>query len=111
MNRIIITTLAIILAASASWAAEAKLEWDAPVGDPPASYKVYYGLAPNTLDQVVEGIALTEATITGLLGCKTYFFRASAVYPDGSESEMSSGAYKDIDCPPGPTGTHISEGE
>lgn len=109
MHKIIITALVIILAASVSFAAEAKLKWDAPEGDLPATYKVYYGLAPDTLDQVAEGITTPEATITGLLGCKTYFFRASAVYPDGSESEMSSGAYKDIDCPPGPTGTHITE--
>lgn len=109
MIKRLLMVLAIVLLAASSWAAEAKLKWDAPAGDPPATYKVYYGLEPDVLDQVAEGITLTETTITGLLGCKIYFFRASAVYPDGSESEMSSGAYKKIPCPPGPTGTHITE--
>jgi len=101
----------LMLFAAPVWAAEVDLAWDAPDGTTPTGYKIYYGLTANNLDQVNSDIPAdqTTITITNLLDCKTYFFQASAVYADGSESELSSGAYKKTECPPGPKSFHVGE--
>ena len=84
-------TLAIILAASASWAAEVTLTWDAP--DPPSEpigYRIYQGVAAGVYDKHADAGTQMTWTMQGLEPGKTYYFAATALYEGNIESGYSN---------------------
>ena len=88
-------TLAIILAASASWAAEVTLTWDAP--DPPSEpigYRIYQGTASGVYNKTADAGTQLTWTMQGLEPGKTYYFAATALYPDNVESEYSNEVFR-----------------
>lgn len=88
-------TLAIILAAFASWAAEVTLTWDAP--DPPSEpigYRIYQGVAAGVYDKHADAGTQMTWTMQGLEPGKTYYFAATALYPDNVESEYSNEVFR-----------------
>lgn len=87
--------LAIVLLAASSWAAEVRLAWDAP--DPPAEpigYRIYQGLASGVYDKHVDAGTQMTWTMQGLEPGKTYYFAATALYPDNVESEYSNEVFR-----------------
>ena len=89
--------LAIILVASASWAADVTLTWDAP--DPPAEpigYRIYQGVAAGVYDKHADAGTQLTYTMQGLEQGKTYYFAATALYSDNVESGYSNEVSKFI---------------
>ena len=89
--------LAIVLLAASSWAADVRLTWDAP--DPPAEpigYRIYQGLASGVYDKHVDAGTQMTWTMQGLEPGKTYYFAATALYPDNVESGYSNEVSKFI---------------
>ena len=83
--------LAIVLLAVSSWAAEVTLTWDAP--EPPAApigYRIYQGTASGVYDKHADAGTQMTWTMQGLEPGKTYYFAATALYPDNVESGYSN---------------------
>ena len=88
----ILTCLAIILLAFASWAnaADVTVAWDA--NDPaPAGYGIYWDTVNQipfaNVQDVTDG---TQHTITGLAENTTYYFAVDAYDADGNRSSYSN---------------------
>ncbi|WP_373500733.1 Ig-like domain-containing protein [Desulfococcus sp.] len=77
-------------------AAQVNLIWDAPDASIPSGYKVYYGTSSAVYSMNVDAGVNTHCTVTGLDEDKTYYFAATAYYPDGAESGFSNEASKFI---------------
>lgn len=90
MTKRFLMVLAIILAASASWAAEVTLTWDAPDAAIPIGYRIYQGVAAGVYDKHVDTGTQMTWTMQGLEPGKTYYFAATALYPDNVESGYSN---------------------
>ena len=83
--------LTIVFLTASSWAAEVTLTWDAP--DPPAEpigYRIYQGLASGVYDKHADAGTQMTWTMQGLEPGKTYYFAATALYPDNVESGYSN---------------------
>ena len=94
--------LAIVLFASIATAAEVHLKWDPPESGTPTGYKIYYGEASGAYAKSQEVGPVLEAVVKGLTPGKTWWFAATALYPDG-ESGYSNEVNKEIQVlfPPG----------
>ena len=98
---ILLLTAASLAFAADGGAAEVKLAWDPPSGTP-AGYKVYWGEASGNYTNSLDAGLATTATVPGLQIGRTYYFAATAIYPDG-ESGYSNEVFKLIAelLPPG----------
>ena len=86
-----------LLMTSPVWAAEVTLTWDAP--DPPAEpigYRIYQGLASGVYDKHADAGTQMTWTMQGLDQGKTYYFAATAIYPEDTESGYSNEVSKFI---------------
>jgi hypothetical protein len=71
-------------------AGTASLAWD-PVSDTDlAGYRVYYGTSPGSYTQSVDVGNVTQATISGLTDCTTYYFGVKAYDTAANESTSYS---------------------
>ena len=79
--------LFLVLLAAPTWAAEVTLTWDAP--DPPSEpigYRIYQGTASGVYNKTADAGTQLTWTMQGLEPGKTYYFAATALYPDNVES-------------------------
>lgn len=90
MTKRFLMVLTIILLASASWAAEVTLTWDAPEAGEPIGYRIYQGIASGVYDKHADAGSQMTWTMQGLEPGKTYYFAATALYPDNVESGYSN---------------------
>ncbi|RMG47650.1 MAG: hypothetical protein D6718_03000 [Acidobacteria bacterium] len=68
------------------WAGTMDLRWD-PVPDADlAGYRVYYGLAPGSHDNVLDAGKATQATLSGLADCTLWYAAVRAYDTGGLES-------------------------
>ena len=95
MIKRLLMVLAIVLLAVSSWAAEVTLTWDAP--EPPAApigYRIYQGTASGVYNKTADAGTQLTWTMQGLEPGKTYYFAATALYPDNVESEYSNEVFR-----------------
>lgn len=83
---LLVVLLACLASSGATLAGSISLAWD-PVPDTDvAGYKVYYGTAPDTYDQVKDVGNVTSTTLTGLDACTRYYIAVKAYDSGGLES-------------------------
>ncbi len=89
MAKRFLMVLAIVLLAAVSWAAEVTLTWDMDV--PVKQFKIYYGtIASRPSKTILTDGDVRQITISGLKAQTYYFFKATAIHLDGSESSFSN---------------------
>jgi M6 family metalloprotease-like protein len=69
------------------------LRWGRSIGPDFAKYMIYYSSSGSSvlkLDSIMNNIADTSKTISGLTRGKTYYFQVSAINTDGPESSYSN---------------------
>jgi hypothetical protein len=91
-TRLLALMAVVLLAAagSAVSAGTASLAWD-PVPDADlAGYRIYYGISPTSYTQSVDVGNVTQATISGLTDCTTYYFGVKAYDTAANESTTYS---------------------
>ena len=93
---IILAFFGAAISAHSAYAAQVNLTWDPPDAAIPEGYKVYYGIASGNYTVNVYVDNGTSCSISGLDEGKSYYFAATACYPDGSESGFSNEAVKFI---------------
>ena len=93
--KIIVSVLAALIIAASAMAADVHLQWDPPDSGEPTGYKIYYGEASGAYAKAIEVGPVLTAVVTGLAPGKTYWFAATALYPDG-ESGYSNEVSKAI---------------
>lgn len=82
----LIMALLLLLTGSLSLAGTISIAWD-PVSDADlAGYKVYYGTAPGSYDQVEDVGNVTSTTLIGLDACTHYYIAVKAYDSEGLES-------------------------
>jgi hypothetical protein len=86
-RRSIIGILAALLAALPAAAGTISLSWNPVTHDDLAGYRLYYGTSPGNYTQTMDVGLVTQATISGLDDCTTYYIATKAVTGDGTESE------------------------
>jgi hypothetical protein len=85
-----IIILAAALAALPAGAGTISLSWDPVTHDDLAGYRLYYGTSPGTYTESMDVGLVTQATLSGLDDCTTYYIATKAVTGDGTESEAFS---------------------
>lgn len=98
--------IALLLVALLPWlvsAAEVTLVWEPSPEETVSGYRIYYGLEARTYLGFVETDEGFSAHITGLEDGATYYFAATAVTEDGSESDYSNEVQWTTPAPPQPT--------
>lgn len=100
--KLITAILAVLLFAFTAAAADVHLAWDPPESGSPIGYKIYYGESSGAYAKSLEVGPVLEVVVTGLTPGKTWWFAATALYPDG-ESVYSNEVSKTIQVllPPG----------
>lgn len=93
--KIIVSILLALLLATSATAADVYLKWDRPDSGDPIGYKIYWGEASGAYARSIEVGPVLEAVVKGLAPGKTYWFAATALYPDG-ESGYSNEVSKAI---------------
>jgi hypothetical protein len=88
-------TLTILMLAAATLAIPVEagtvsLSWDPVTHDDLAGYRLYYGTSPDVYTQTQDVGLTTQATLSGLNDCTTYYIAVKAVTGDGTESESYS---------------------
>ncbi len=76
--------------ASPAIAGTASLAWDPGSDADLAGYRVYYGTSPGSYTQSVDVGNVTQATISGLTDCTTYYFGVKAYDTAANESTSYS---------------------
>jgi len=89
-RRFLLLLIACSIPTAAPLAGTISIAWDPVVHDQLAGYRVYYGTSPDALVQVFEAGPSTEATLTGLVDCTTYYLAVKAVAQNGLESPSFS---------------------
>ena len=83
---VLMTALIASGTATSSVAGTISLAWD-PVDHPDlAGYRIYFDTAPDSFSESIDLGAVTEATLTGLADCTTYYVAVKAYDDDGAES-------------------------
>lgn len=105
--RVILIWMVFVSAAASSWAAEVTLAWDMDV--PVKQFKIYYGtIASRPSKTILTDGDVRQITITGLKAQTYYFFKATAIHLDGSESSFSNEVGKFVEAT-SPTGLKEAE--
>ncbi len=99
---------------SPALAAQVQLAWDAPTTNADntpltdlAGYKIYYGQASGSYDDVIDVGNVTSFVVSGLVEGKTYYFAATAYDFSGNESDFSNEVSFTI---PGPVAGQLTAG-
>jgi hypothetical protein len=71
-------------------AGQVDLAWDPSTSPDIAGYRIHYGLASRTYNQVMDVGDYTTCTVTGLQDGQTYYFAATAVNTSNMESGYSN---------------------
>ena len=88
-NASLVVLLAAAAPASVASVSSVTLAWD-PSADPSViGYKLYYGAASRSYTNLVQAAATNSASVTALVGGKTYYFAATAYDATGLESDYS----------------------
>lgn len=72
------------------------LSWDANTEPDLDGYRLYYGVAPGTYQNVLDVGNVTTATVTSLQPGTRYFFAVTAYDVSGNESGFSNEVFKDV---------------
>lgn len=98
INRFLLSCVFVILFSFAAYAGEVSLIWDPPEAAIPSGYKIYYGLGSGNYAKNVDVGNVLTATIPAseFVPGNTYYFAATAYYPDGEESGFSNEVSKAI---------------
>jgi hypothetical protein len=91
LNIIISLILCLFLSTTNSFAAEAKLAWDAPATlTDVTGYKIYYGTASGIYSQSIDVGNTTSYTVSNLTDGQTYYFATTTYNAAGVESTLSN---------------------
>jgi hypothetical protein len=85
-----IIILAAALVALPAAAGTISLSWDPVTHEDLAGYRLYYGTSPGAYTESMDVGLVTQATLSGLDDCTTYYIATKAVTGDGTESESYS---------------------
>jgi len=87
-----ISILAAAMAVLPAGAGTISLSWDPVAHEDLAGYRLYYGTSPGVYTESMDVGLVTQATLSGLDDCTTYYIATKAVTGDGTESEAFSNA-------------------
>lgn len=79
----------LVIAVGSAWGAGVTFGWTANT-DPVAGYKIHYGPASRTYNQVFDARNVTTGTVSNLLAGTRYFFALTAYNSQGLESDYSN---------------------
>lgn len=83
-----VTIMALMFLPTQAWAAVAEISWDANTDPELSSYKVHYGTASGSYQNVVDAGKSTTIELDGLKPGKTYYFAVTACF-NAYETEYS----------------------
>ena len=79
----------LVMAVGSAWGAGVTFGWT-PNADPVAGYKIHYGPASRTYNQVIDARNVTTGTVSNLIAGTRYFFALTAYNSQGLESDYSN---------------------
>lgn len=79
----------LLIVLSPAWGASVTFGWTSNT-DPVAGYKIHYGPASRTYNQVLDARNATSGTVSNLIAGNRYFFALTAYNPQGLESDYST---------------------